>query len=287
MHWDYSHKQDQPLIEIVNEFIVSEKTVLLPFDRNIMKIQQEMGKDEPDSRVIESLIVSDQALTTQVLRTANSAFFRGLLKVSTVRDALIRLGTSEIASIVSFVAHKRNHRAKDPFIRGIMTKLWTHSAGCAIGSQWLAQRCGFRDRSHELFIAGLLHDVGKLFLLTVIDAIKTSGRIQSMPPKSLIMELMASLHTEHGHSLLKNWNLPDIYCRIALRHHEELDEKENLPLMVVKLANQACNKMGIGLAPDPSLLLAATAEAYSLGLSDVALAELEIKLEDFVARLGI
>ena len=57
--------------------------------------------------------------------------------------------------------------------------------------------------------------------------------------------------------------------------------------MIVKLANQACNKLGIGLKPDPSLLLAATAETYSLGLSEITLAELEIKLEDFVTRLSL
>lgn len=156
-----------------------------------------------------------------------------------------------------------------------------------MGSQWLSQRCGLRDRSHELFIAGLLHDVGKLFLLTVIDAIKASGRISDMPPRNLIRDLMVNLHAEHGCSLLKHWNLPEMYCDIALRHHEEQYDKDNIPLMIVKLANQACNKLAIGLEPDPSLLLTATAEAYSLGLSDVTLAELEIKLEDFVTRLSL
>jgi len=280
-------KPGQSLIDIVNEFIVSEKTVLLPFDRNVLRIQQEMTKEDPDTRVIENLIISDQALTSQVLRTANSAFYRGLVKVSTVREALIRLGTSEVANIVAFVTHERNYHAEDPFVRRIMTQLWSHSAGCAVGSQWLAQRCGLRDRSHELFIAGLLHDVGKLFLLTVIDAIKASGKISGMPPQNLISDLMVNLHAEHGYSLLKNWNLPDIYCEIALKHHEDQYDKENIPLMIVKLANQACNKLGIGLEPDPSLLLAATAETYSLGLSEITLAELEIKLEDFVTRLSL
>ncbi len=278
---------DQPLVEIVNEFIVSEKTVLLPFDRNVLRIQQEMRKEEPDTRIIENLIISDQALTSQVLRTANSAFYKGLTKVTTVRDALVRLGSSEVSNIVTFVAHKRNYHAKDPFIRGIMTKLWTHSAGCAVGSQWLAQRCGLRERSHELFVAGLLHDVGKLFLLTVIDAIKTSGRIRTMPPRNLLTDLMVGLHAKHGYSLLRNWNLPEIYCDIALKHHAEEYDRDNTPLMVVKLANQACNKLGIGLDAEPEIMLAATPEAYSLGLSEVGLAELVIKLEDFIGRLGL
>jgi HD-like signal output (HDOD) protein len=279
--------QEQPLIEIVEEFIASEKTVLLPFDKNVLRIQQEIGKEEPDTRVVENLIVSDQALTSQVLRTANSAFYRGLVKVSTVHDALIRLGTTEIANIVISVTHRKQYRAKDPFVRTIMSKLWTHSAGCAVGSQWLAQRSGLKSRAHEVFIAGLLHDIGKLFVLTVIDDIKASGRINVMPSQDLIRELMVNLHTEHGYSLLKNWNLPEVYCEIALKHHEDAHDKEDTMLMVVKLANHACNKLGIGMQADPTLLLAATAEAYSLGLSEITLAELEIKLEDFVKSLSL
>ena len=279
-------KDEQPLLEIVKEFIVSEKTVLIPFDRNVLRIQQEIGKEEPDTNLIENLIVSDQALTSQVLRTANSAFYKGLVKVSTVREGIILLGTAEIANIVTFVTHGKNHHAKHPIIRQIMTKLWIHSAGCAMGSQWLAQRCRFKGHSHEVFIAGLLHDIGKLFLLTVLDTINASGRISVMPSQSVLAELMANLHTEYGYSLLKNWNLPKIYCDIALKHHDVQCDRKDMPLMFVKLANQACNKLGIGLQSDPSLLLVATDEAYSLGLSEIPLAELEIKLEDFVKRLS-
>ena len=100
-------------------------------------------------------------------------------------------------------------------------------------------------------------------------------------------DLMVGLHAKLGHSLLRNWNLPKIYCDIALKHHAEEYDRQNTPLMVVKLANQACNKLGIGLDADPEIMLAATPEAYSLGLSEVGLAELVIKLEDFVGRLGL
>ncbi len=273
-------KQAESLIEIADEFMDSDKTVLLPFDKNALRIQQEIGKEEPDTRLVEKLIVSDPALTSQVLRMANSAFYRGLTKISTVHNALIRIGISEIANIVTLVTHNKNFHSKNPEEREILAKLWTHSVGCAIGSQWLALRRGLRDLCHEAFIAGLLHDVGKLFLITTIDTIIASGRIASRPPPELIEELMNSMHTKYGHSLLKNWNLPEAYCEIALRHHEEEYGDDEILLLLVKLGNCACNKMGIGLHEDPTLLLAATPEAHALGLSEVALAELEIKLED-------
>ncbi len=273
-------KQEASLLEIAEEYIASDKTILLPFDKNALRIQQEIKRKEPNIQLVEKMIVSDPALTSQVLRMANSAFYRGLKKISTVRNAMTRIGLMEIANVVSLVTHRRNFNSDNPMVREILAKLWSHSVGCAIGSQWIARKRGFTDIALEAFIAGLLHDVGKLFLITIIDAIISSKMISSIPSPELIKELMDSMHVEYGHSLLKNWNLPDIYCEVALKHHNEMAGDENVILLVVKLGNFACNKMGIGLSEDTSLLLAATPEAHSLGLSEVALAELEIKLED-------
>jgi len=94
---------------------------------------------------------------------------------------------------------------------------------------------------------------------------------------------MNSLHVEQGYALLKSWNLPETYCAIVRDHHKEkFDPKDNL-LTLIRLVNQACNKIGIGLRPNPATVLAATAEADVLDLSEVSLAELEIKLEDSLA----
>ena len=94
---------------------------------------------------------------------------------------------------------------------------------------------------------------------------------------------MDSLHTQHGHFLLKNWNLPDVYCDIARDHHEEEVDENDALLLMVRLVNRACNIMGIGLKEDTTTILAATKEADLLGLSEISLAELEIKLEDSMA----
>ncbi len=273
-------KKEESLVDIADEFIASDKTILMPFDRSVFRIQQEVSRDDPNIRIIEKLIVSDPALASQVLRMANSAFYKGLKKVTTVRNAITRIGLTEITNIVTLVTHRKNFAAKNPVERDLMVKLWSHSVGCAIGSQWLANKRGFTNLAHEVFIAGLLHDVGKLFLITVIEAIMASGRISMRPSPELINEMMEGMHVKYGHKLLQIWNLPEIYAEIVLKHHDEECSDENIPLLLVRLGNLACNKMGIGLKADPNIMLAATFEAHSLGLSEVALAELEIKLED-------
>ena len=270
----------ESFIEIIDEQLASSSARLPVFNTTALRIQQEIAKEEPDIRLIERLIVSDQSLTAKVLSVSNSSFYKGLNQVATVRNAIVRLGINEVSNIVMLVTHENNFRSKDPFVHGIMRVLWRHSVACAMGSNWLAKKCGLHALAHEAFFAGLLHDVGKLFILTVIDDLKNSDEVKIQPSDALLIEAMNSLHASHGHSLMVHWNLPEKYCNIVRDHHiEDFDTKDMLQILV-RLADKACLKMGIGMVEDSAMVLVATPEAESLHISEVDLAQLEIMLED-------
>lgn len=183
-------------LEIVQAYLNSNKAVLPVFNQTGMRVQQEVSKEDPDVRTIETLISSDQALTTQVLRTANSAFFKGLSKVNSIREAIVRLGTNEVGNIVSLCTQQVNYQSLQ------------------------------------------------------------------------------------GWQLSQRWNLPDTYGHVIRTHHDpELNTGDTL-LILVRLANKACNKMGVGLKPDPEISLETTPEANLLGLNGIFLARLEIQMED-------
>lgn len=268
------------LTEMIDQFVANKKVKLPAFNSTALRIQKETAKEEPDSRLIEKLIVSDQSLTGEVLRVSNSSFYKGLSQVATVRDAIIRLGIKEVSSIVAMVALQHNFKSKDRAVHKIMGELWRHSVGCAIGASWLAKQTGFKTIAHETFIAGLLHDVGKLFVLKVIDDMKLSEEIEHPPSDIVIDEVMHNLHADQGHLLLKHWNLPEKYCRVARDHHMEKFDYTDFLLVLVRLANHVCHKLGIGLCKDPSLSLMETPEANQIQLSEVDLARLEVRLED-------
>jgi HD-like signal output (HDOD) protein len=267
-------------IEIVDNLIASSKVRLPVFNVTAARIQQEIGKDEPDLRQIEKLIVSDQALTAEVLRFSNSSFYKGLTQVSTVRNAIVRLGVNEVSNIVMTVTHENQFTSKDPQLHAVMRKLWRHALGTAVAAHWLARHCGLHGIAHETFFAGLLHDVGKLFILTVIDHLMHTGSCKMNPSSALLMEAMDHLHTGHGYSLMKHWNLPEKYGQVARDHHTEDLDSENYLALTVRLANKTCNKLGIGLRQDSGMVLIATAEANELHLSELDIAKMEIMLED-------
>ncbi len=262
------------------ERVIAAGEVTLPvFNPTALRVQQELVKKEPDSRILEQLITGDQSLSSQVLRMANSAFYRGLTNIMTVKAAIVRLGMREIGRIVLLSASQNQFRTTDPEINKVMKKLWQHSAGCALAANWLAKRCKFADLSTQAFFAGLLHDVGKLFVLMVIERVKKKNTTLTMTD-ALFLEAIDTLHTKQGFALMQQWHMPEHYCLIVRDHHEpDVDTKDYL-LLIVRLADMACQKLGIALTPHPTLNLAATIEAGVFNLAEIDLAELEVTLED-------
>lgn len=271
--------QQKSFIDIVNHYIQSDTVTLPVFSAAASRVQQELAKKEPDIRIIERIITADQSLSSQVLKTANSAFYKGLSEISTIRNAIIRLGVKEIQKIVLLAATRNTFQCKDKLINLIVKKLWQHSVGCAYGAVWICKRHDYDVDPSEAFFGGLFHDVGKLFILMVIEHIKQKNKQTKITP-SLIMESMVKLHTTQGYQLLKHWNVPNQFAVVARDHHRLDIDQENTLLLIVRMSNQVCCKLGINTEPSQDIMLSATMEANLLNISEMDIAELEIYLED-------
>lgn len=272
--------EQKSFVDIVDSQLNSEETQLPVFNKTAMRIQKEIAKKDPDVNLIEKLIISDQALTGEILKVSNSSFYKGLQEIATIHQAVVRLGINEVSNITTLVTHKNHFRSKDPVLNQIMRDLWRHSVGCAIGSHWLAGQCGLQGIKHESFFAGLLHDVGKLHILKIADNLKKNNGAGIQISNALLTEAMDNLHAECGSTLMHHWNLPGKYCDIARDHHKEDFDSKNLLLALVRMSDIACHKLGIGMEKEPSVVLAASPEAEVLRISEVGLANFEIFLED-------
>lgn len=266
-------------IDIVNQFITSDKVSLPVFNPSAMRVQRELALKEPDIKKIERIITADQSLSSQVLKHANSAFYSGLSEVSSIKVAIMRLGMHEIGNVVLLAATEKTFKVRDKHIAIIIKKLWQHSAGCAFGAVWLAKRHDFGVPQSQAFFAGLFHDVGKLFLLMVIEQVKRYKKDVKITD-DLLMETMGKMHSLQGYKLLQQWNVPDNFCQIAKEHHNPNVDKADPLMLLVRMSNMMCHKLGIGLLEDKSLILPATREFHLLNLTEIDVAELEIILED-------
>ena len=274
--------ESKSFIDTLKEHVVSGKAQLPAFDRTGLAIQQEMAKPDPDMQTIEKQILRDPALTSQLLKVANSSFYRGMIEVTTVRNAIVRLGLAEVSNLVTMLTQKKTFSAQDPFINAYMEQLWIHSVACALGAKWIAKECRLPSKMNEAFFAGLMHDIGKAFLLMAISDLRKSGQLDENVPQTFIEEVLDTLHQALGAQLLKTWNLPEIYCTVARHHHDDM-ENPDVVLLMVSLANKVLAKAGIGIMHTPDIDLATSPEAIQLDMSEIKVAELELTVEDYVA----
>ena len=273
--------QTRPFVEVIKEQLDSESLNLPMFHPIALKLQGVLAAKDFTIEQVVALIIKDQALTSQILRLANSAFFSGLAKVTTITDAVVRLGAREIAGVAMMASQQDSYNSfTTPELKSHSQLLWRHAIGCAIGTRWLCERTGYKHLAQEAFIAGLLHDIGSLLILKVLEGILLANPDGKGMSRELTTEIMVAMHTDSGYELLQKWNLPEIYCTIVRDHHTEQIDTSNVLLSMVRLVDSACRKLGLGCRPEPTLMLAATFEAQGMGIKEIMIAELEIMIED-------
>jgi HD-like signal output (HDOD) protein len=120
------------------------------------RLVQALENPDVDFDSVGEVIEVDQALTSQILRLANSAFYSAAGRVSRVSQALVVLGAVVARSVLLSTAVLDLRRVP---LRGF----WEHSLGCAVAAGAIAKVTG-RGQPEEVTAAGLLHDLGKVIV---------------------------------------------------------------------------------------------------------------------------
>lgn len=274
------NQTEKPLIELINEHLKGDLQGLPVFNSVAVKLQQMLARRDFKIDEIIEMISEDQSLASQVLRVANSSFYAGLSSISTIKDAVVRLGAQEVANMVMMASQYELYHSENEYLNNSMQKLWDHSLACATGAKWLARKAGYLTLAAESFMGGLLHDIGQLALLKVLDDIHRNKESKVTFSETLIDEILVRLHEDVGYRLMKSWSLPEAYCSIAINHHKEEFDGNDILLILVRLSDKACKKTGKSPQPDPAISLVSLPEVQFLGLKEMALAELEITVED-------
>ena len=207
-----------------------------------------------------------------------------LAEIRSLRDATVRLGVRQVAAIVMSVSQKRLYSASPGPLRERLTALSRHAQAASLAARWIAVRAGFRTLADETYVAALLHDVGKLSLLRIVEGLAREGKVRLT--HQMVDMALSHLHCRHGARLLELWNLPAVYRDVVLRLEDETVPDGALTLATVRLADRVCAPEGASDRPDPNVVLEALPETGMLGLCDIDPAELRIHVEDLASGAG-
>ena len=237
-----------------------------------LRVYRESLAGALDAEGICRIMKRDAVLVGDVLRTANSSFFGGVVEVRNLQHAVVRLGTRRLAALAPSAGTRRLYRASGPPFQRRMRELWRHTSAVAAGSAWLAARAGHRELADEAFVAGLLHDIGKLLLLRALEEL--AARDGEPPAGTEVDEVLRVEHAAHGARLLERWNLPASFPALVRRLEAEPLDAADPVLCTVRLVDAVCAREGISDVPDPGIELEALAERRALALPDGVLDEL-------------
>lgn len=270
-----------PLIDLIKLKLEKGEVELPVFDDVARRVYEAAQQESIDAEKICSLLQEDPILVSEVLRLANSSFFSGLAEINTLQDAVIRLGLKQLSALVMSISQKRMYSASGNLFKERMVALWQHVSVASLSARWIANHSGCRKIADQAHVAALLHDVGKLSLLRIIEDLAVSENIAFND--LLIDSTLDKLYCEHGADLLEIWGLPSVFCEIV-RHQDDTEfDQTNVMLSIVRLADKACAKEGVSDQPDTEIFLDELPEAACLGIDEVSLAELCIEIEDMRA----
>lgn len=206
--------------------------------------------DDPNSTTqdMQNLIQQDPALTARLLKIANSAFYGFPAQVDTINRAVMVVGTNGIRDLVWATSAMGtfaglNSRFVD------MRDFWRHSLYVATVARVLATKCRIL-RKERFFLAGLLHDIGRLALYhTMPDEIEAVLICADNTEESLCVaekKILGFDHTDIGEALLKQWKLPENVQAVAKNHHHATTSGDyRLEVAVVHIADNIAKTAGV------------------------------------------
>lgn len=215
------------------------------------RILQLMTDENASYREIVKLVENDQSLALKIMKIANSAFFGSLTKISSLEQAMVKLGINEVRSIVLAVSVYDffSHSDTGAFDR---ERFWKHGNICSQTAKYLGNH--FRTGNDTLFISGLVHDMGKAVLdeyfhdefLSIINYLELKRCTFSEAEKTV----MGITHSQIAAELLKQWKFPDSIIQQILYHHAPWEDKNHkkgsiilyLADIITKTAGYSCHE---------------------------------------------
>ncbi len=219
------------------------------------RITKLLKNPQTSAEEVGRAITKDQALASKVLKLVNSAFYGFPGRISTITHAVVILGFSTIKNIILtasiFETFKKGRENSTGFD---MEKFWLHSVACGAAAQTLAKHIGNQDKE-ESFIAGLIHDIGKIILCQYLPK-EFTEIIRHVREKNTLIyesekELYETTHQEIGGLIAQNWNLPaNLQHAICYHHIPSKSQNHYITISIVHCADILVRALDFGNGGD-------------------------------------
>ncbi len=205
---------------------ITERIMGLPTLPSVVaKMIELVDNPKTSAASLARLISTDQALTAKILKLANSPYYGFPREISTVNLAIVVLGFNTVKDMGLSISVLNAFRGREESEHFDISKFWEHSIACAVAARFLARMFRYRIVG-EAFVAGLLHDVGKVVLNQYLHPeflrIMTEVHQNDVPLLEAENNVIGVTHAQVGGWLAEKWNLPAPITESISFHHDPL-----------------------------------------------------------------
>ncbi|MEM7306798.1 MAG: HDOD domain-containing protein [Planctomycetota bacterium] len=215
-------EEEKALLEEIDRRIGEGKLELPQLPSTSVAIMNLTNDPRAEIADISRMISGDPVLSGQLVRTANSALYGGQEPVRSIHDGVMRIGMRAVRTLILSASVKGTILTG----RGVASygkSVWRQALSVARIAWSIGPKVGM-DKDNA-FLLGLLHDIGKLPLLAMLDEESRRGRMVS---RALIGKVFHRFHERVGSELAKSWQLGDELASVTGCHHK-FDENEDFP----------------------------------------------------------
>ncbi|MCF8067373.1 MAG: HDOD domain-containing protein [Desulfobacterales bacterium] len=201
----------------------------------VNRVMEITANPESSASELMAVIRPDVSLTAVILKTSNSAFFGLSRKVSTLEQAITILGFKEIRNVViaRAVFDSFKHLKKDKQFN--INIFWEHSFVCGLAAKIIAKELKYP--ANEFFIAGLIHDIGKLVMYMTLPGqyslLLEESKAEGKRELELEIDKFGLTHDDVGMRLLKRWLFPDNLIAAVGYHHRLEEQQEEVAFSII------------------------------------------------------
>ncbi|NNF98432.1 MAG: HDOD domain-containing protein [Desulfobacteraceae bacterium] len=194
--------------------------------------------DDPESSAqdLMEVVNTDQAIASKILKIANSAFYGLVRKVGSLYHAVMVLGFDEVRNLVVSMTAFNSFRDLQSDGSFDFRRLWEHSFMCGLAARIIAGN--MKISGGELFVAGLLHDIGKPAICMILpeafdEVVKATGP-QQMRTADAEKRILGTTHADVGKILVKKWMMPENIVDAVGFHHQpaKASDRSGFPIVV-------------------------------------------------------
>ncbi|CAB1080235.1 hypothetical protein D1AOALGA4SA_7922 [Olavius algarvensis Delta 1 endosymbiont] len=233
----------------LKRIILRKMEDLPPMPQIVIKAREIMGDPNAGIKDLVNLFEKDQSIVTKVLRLGNSAYYGVSGKIATVKHAAVLLGLKTLSEVIT-MAGISNLMARELKGYGLDSgDLWRHSLAVGFGAQFLADRVK-PGLSNDAFVAGLIHDAGKVVLdkyvlerKEEVEAFLADGEHTFFDAEKSLLGLD---HSEIAANVCKKWLIPESISTAIRWHHRPSQADANEMALFLHVSDYFAKMSGMG-----------------------------------------